>query len=166
MRSTFLTALVAGVLVVGCGDSRLMQLSDDGRWLTAPMGPGLIAQEDSPIPDLPMPIGFIALADRSRVQSVGAQRYVLHVYQGQAPMEEALRFYRQQTKLHGWRWLGEQGRPPHQLLWYQKGSEQLTIQLDRVGNIVTVTVFIEYVGPDATPPRWVLDARSFADIDF
>jgi len=166
MRCTSLTVLAIGILAIGCADHRLMQLSDDARWLTAPMGPGIIPREDSPIPDLPMPIGFVVLADQSRVEIVGDQRYVLHVYQGQSPFAEVLRFYRQQTARNDWRPIGEDGKPPRQLLWYEKGPEQLSIQLDRVGNIVTATVFITYIGPGATPPAWAMGSPTSDDSDW
>jgi hypothetical protein len=145
MRTWFLTiALVlAAATAVGCSEKvHVLSLSSDGQYLAPQIGPGLVARPDSPIPDLPMPIGFVIVVDQSRVESRGLSRYVRHVYQGRASMADATRFYRHHAPLQQWRSLGEQTQDGQTVMWYAKGSERLTLQLARRGGIVSVVVWI------------------------
>lgn len=139
---TMIAAVLVGALV-GCAENvHMLSLSSDGQYLAPQIGPGLVARRDSPIPDLPMPIGFVVVADQSRVEARGLSRYVRHVYQGRASMADAVRFYRHHAPLHAWRSLGEQTGDGQTLMWFAKGSERLTLKLSRYGGIVSVVVWI------------------------
>lgn len=142
--ATMIAAAMIGAASAGCSTENVhvFSLSSDGQYLPPQTGPGLVAQRQSPIPDLPIPIGFVVVADQSRVEARGLSRYVRHVYQGRASMADAARFYRHHAPLHEWRSLGEQTADGQTLMWFEKGSERLTLKLARRGGIVSIVIWI------------------------
>jgi hypothetical protein len=138
-----MAVMVSVAAVTGCAERvHVLSLSSDGQYLAPQTGEGLVARRDSPIPDLPIPIGFVVVADQSRVEARGLSRYVRHVYQGRASMADVSRFYRHHAPLHQWRAIGEQTGDGQTLMWFTKGSERLTLKLSRHGGIVSIVVWI------------------------
>ena len=128
-------ALVAGLLVgavVGCEstDWALRAKTDDGQPLSTSSGPGLVASDRPKIADVPMPVGFVAVASRSNsyVPPTGP-RVVTHVYQGLSTVADATRFYRQLVPTHGWQFVRERADGSIATMVYVKGSEELMIQI-------------------------------------
>lgn len=142
-RFRLLAILLTTAVMGGCvEDAHVLSLSSDGQYLPPQTGLGLVARPDSPIPDLPMPIGFKVVVDQSLVEVHGISRYVRHVYQGRSSMADATRFYRHHAPLYGWRPVSERAENSQTLMWYVKGDERLTLQFSRRGGIVSTVVWI------------------------
>ncbi|MEM6393801.1 MAG: hypothetical protein AAF797_13590 [Planctomycetota bacterium] len=76
--------------------------TDDNQALLRPVGPGLIADPNSPIPDVPMPVGFKGVADQSSAATTPNGRVVTHIYQGIADFPDANAFYTNSLWRYGW----------------------------------------------------------------
>ncbi|RMH22350.1 MAG: hypothetical protein D6698_01275, partial [Gammaproteobacteria bacterium] len=72
-------------LLVGCKSNPVKRVpfqvpvvafTDDGQYLPQRVGPGLVADLDSPIPDVPMPIGFKPVISRCSSSFDGVARTV------------------------------------------------------------------------------------------
>jgi hypothetical protein len=146
-----LLVCLAAIAIGGCGCRTPLPLSSDGRWLTPAGGEGLVARVGSPIPDVPMPIGFVGIAPESRASVEGGIRRVRHVYQGRADVEAVARFYRRQAQLHDWQ--SGDGRASASLnqMTFTKGNEKLWLHIDRVGAVTTVTIIIDDRRLDVAP---------------
>ncbi len=130
-----LASLGLGLVVPACnGPVRVRPLggmTDDRQRLDPRTGPGLVADPASPIPDVPIPVGFKALPALCAVELTPQGRSVEHVYQGLADMEDAASFY--STNLWRFGWVRESmeitpGKEPAAVLAYTKGPERLDIQ--------------------------------------
>jgi len=129
-------------VVAGCGEVRIMQQSEDGHWLQPRAAAGLVADPRSPIPDVPMPVGFVPVPSKCRAGATSTARNVVHVYEGRATMRDAVTFYRSQPPQHDWQFLGEQAMGSEVMMWYERGPERLSVQLSRSGGTVRATVGI------------------------
>lgn len=150
--AVMLAALAALVLAVGgCGEFSGYR-SDDGQWLSRSSGPGMVAKTPSPIPDVPMPVGFVAVAGRSSsfVTPAGV-RMVTHTYQGLAEVDEAVRFYRRQLPLHGWTAVSEKMTGGVATLVCEKGPERLTVEVSEP-RVLEIVVEIRDKDLPATTP--------------
>ncbi|MEX0885429.1 MAG: hypothetical protein WD009_03220 [Phycisphaeraceae bacterium] len=141
--------LLVGVvgLVVGCdggGPPRLLY-TDDGQYLPPQVSPGLVAQPESPIPDVPVPVGFRLLQDRGHVDVSGGGRSVHHVYQGRGRQPDAVTFFRQNLPRRGW----ERTRRPFEeedgsiTLAYTNGQENLQIHVQQRYQRLTLTMWLD-----------------------
>lgn len=137
-----LSAYLVLTAIAGCGEVRLMQQSEDGHWLAPRAAAGLVADPRSPIPDVPMPVGFVPVPSKCRAGATSTSRNVVHVYEGRATMRDAVSFYRSQPLQHDWQFLGEQAVGSEVMMWYERGPERLTVQLGRSGGTVRATVGI------------------------
>lgn len=121
----------------------VVAFTDEGEYLPKRVGPGLVAMNDSPIPDVPMPIGFKPLVGQSSSSFDGVSRTVTHIYQGRARAAETVLFYRQQLPLFGWEPVGKQvGEDGTTSLHYTKGAESLGMRLSDRFNTATIEVYI------------------------
>lgn len=147
-----LAAVLFAMFLAGCDANPVKRVpfqvpavawTDDGDYLPKRTGPGLVAMEQSPIPDVPMPIGFKPLRSESTSSFDGVSRTVTHIYQGRARTSETVLFYRQQLSLHGWVQVDKQVHEDgSRSLHYTKGSEALGIRLSERYGIATVEVYI------------------------
>lgn len=146
-----LIALSAGYLA-GCNTNPVenvpfqvpvVAFNDDGEYLPKRVGPGLVAATESPIPDVPMPIGFKPVVSQCSSSFDGVARTVTHVYQGRARAAEAVLFYYQQLPLFGWE---QADRQTHEdgstTLFYTKGAESLSMRLSNRFNTTTIEAYI------------------------
>jgi len=121
----------------------VVAFTDDGAYLAKRVGPGLVASEASPIPDVPMPIGFKPVVSKSSSSFDGAARTVTHVYQGRARSVETVLFYRQQLPLQGWSPVDKQVYDDHSTsLHYVKGAESLGLRLSERFNVATIEIYM------------------------
>lgn len=138
--------LVALVAVSGaCSAQSLPRVTytDDGDYLAAPTGPGLVVKERSPIPDVPIPIGFVPVPSRSESDFDGQVRYVHHVYQGRAHAAEVVNFYRRLLPRHDWSSLGREREDDGTILMrFTKGREALDLRINSRHSVVTVVAAI------------------------
>jgi hypothetical protein len=118
--------------------------SDEGDYLPRASGPGLVVMDDHPIPDVPMPVGFVALPSRSSSDMAGNARRVTHVYQGRATGRDAIDFYRDHLDDFGWRFQRLDALPDGSSVQsYTKGPEMLRVQSVDDDGVLTIYIFIE-----------------------
>jgi hypothetical protein len=152
-----LAVLALASVLVGCGggsNGPIWAYSDDGDYLPRASSGGLVVDPDSPIPDVPMPVGFVAVPSKSSVSYDGVNRIVSHVYQGRSNTQDASAFYRQNLDDQGWRPTGmDTGDPRTPLQTYTKGPEELRISITETRSIVTILVTIAPKGFEVAPTR-------------
>lgn len=153
-RQLGLTLILAALS--GCGGLASVQLpggaaySDDGQYLPPPPGPGLIVNADSLIPDVPTPIGFKPLADRSYNHSTQVARDLKYWFQGQGQLAEAELFYRRELAEHHWRFLSREDAPDGSVvLRFTKAPEALRVRLAQTHAVTTIVITI-HPKPPAT----------------
>ena len=113
--------------------------SDDGDYLEPQYGTGLVADRNSPVPDVPKPIGFVLVRSKSSAGYEGDARSLTHIYQGRADLDELKHFYAQQLNRSGWQRFGPSESP---IFAGRKGPETLNLSLAGDGKRSTVTVVI------------------------
>jgi hypothetical protein len=149
--------LAALILASAAGCSSVPHyFSDDRQLLDEPTGEPLVARPNSPIPDAPMPVGFVMVETRSRAYTVaGGGRFVEHCYQGRAEKADVMRFYHEQLARNGWTNLSEQNQSGNITSFYSKGPESLRLSV--TGDAVTTVVITirnrHGVAPSAAPAR-------------
>lgn len=140
----FAALTLASMMVLavgGCAESpTLVHLSEDGRILRKPASAELVAKPDSPIPDVPMPVGFVFIETRSSSQSVGHLRRVDHVYQGLASRGQVAEYYRRVLPASGWQRGSDEMAGPSHVLRYMKDREALEIRITESNSVATVRV--------------------------
>jgi len=138
------TLASSGLWMAAC--HKLPAFSEDGAWLSQAPGGGLVADAESPLPDVPVPIGFVALEARSvgYVTRDGV-RMVRHVYQGRAEMVEAVEFYRQELERRGWKRRHEDNTGNISALHYRKGPETLLVRINSRYSVLTIRLNIDPV---------------------
>ncbi len=144
--------LIAVTTLAGCNQNPTRRVpfevpvvawNDDGQYLPKQVGPGLVAIQNAPIPDVPMPIGFKPVISQCSSSFDGVARTVTHVYQGRARSPETVRFYRQQLPLQGWLQVDKQIHEDGSTsLHYTKGAEALGIRLSNRFKTATIEVFL------------------------
>ena len=148
-----LMLLGVGLVLAGCQRAPVslppFGVSNDVQYLPGQPGPGLVVDPNSPIPDVPKPIGFKALPKLcSSSVDAGGARLVHHVYQGVGAAGEAVALYRQALKQHGWHPVSIRGGSPDRdggsrvVMEYGKGMESLRVGIGTGGNVTTVVVEI------------------------
>jgi hypothetical protein len=146
-------ALLAGLLAVGCQDTpALFYQSSDGRSLSKPAGDELVADPQSPIPDVPKPVGFLFIESRSNSQSSPTQRRVTHVYEGLATRSQAADYYRKTLLGKGWIASQDTMDASTSVLNFTKANEGLQVRVSESGRFLTVLVQIREQGT-LTPPN-------------
>ncbi len=145
-------AVLAPMILAGCRQDPIEKVpfqvpvvswSDDGEYLPHRAGPGLVAQSPSPIPDVPMPIGFKAVKSQCSSSFDGVSRTVTHVYQGRAAAAETVLFYQQQLPLFDWEKVERQTfEDGSTSLHYTKGNEALGIRLSERHGKATIEIYM------------------------
>ncbi|MGB0767783.1 MAG: hypothetical protein ACPGYV_08740 [Phycisphaeraceae bacterium] len=122
-------ALTLALTGVGCGHIKTpaIAFNDDGDFLPQDVGEGLVVSPNPLIPDVPMPVGFKAVASQCRWQYDGQARVVHHVYQGHAEPGDASEFYQRTLPANNWSLVDMQAVGEATLLRYAKGPERLNI---------------------------------------
>ena len=150
MHKAYQTAMLLLAVFMFCGcqkvDVPLLAYSDEGVYLPPPTGPGLVANPKSPIPDVPVPIGFEPLVSKSTCSFDGYAREVNHHYQGQGSQAEAIVFYRQHLWLMGWEFMQRDNEEDATaVLCFEKGRETLTVRIQPKAQsaIITLGIVIE-----------------------
>lgn len=154
MRQMFVFIIVLALLGVGCQRVKtpVIAFTDDGDYLGYKGGEGLVASAQSPIPDVPMPIGFKPVVSQSSSEFDGRVRQVHHVYQGRADHPDAVTFYRVGLPMHDWRFVRRVDQPDGSTTQsFTKGNESLEV-LTRQGTLVrnidsSVTTVVITIGP-------------------
>lgn len=151
-KTLLILALLTTTVLAGCNQNPTRKVpfevpvvawNDDGQYLPKRVGPGLVARETSPIPDVPLPIGFKPVVSQCSSSFDGVARTVTHVYQGRARSPETVLFYRQQLPLEGWQLVDKQTHEDgSSSLHYTKGAESLGVRLSSRFNTATIEVFI------------------------
>lgn len=123
--------------------------SDDGQYLPRSAGRGAVLSETSPIPDVPLPIGFKVVASKSRSSvGEGGVRTVQHYYQGRVSVVDLMTFYKQQLWRHDWQ--AEEVPTFHAdgptFMRFTKGPEDLEFRLTEFNGVATLIASIVPTG--------------------
>lgn len=124
-------AMLAGCEATGGNNSRTGENADGER---RSGGVGLVPRAQSPIADVPVPVGFHLVESISRHYTVGEQRFIDHTYEGRESKFDVERFYRERMPLKDWQPKGEQmvrGRFEQR---YRKADELAQITVDSSRN--------------------------------
>lgn len=139
--------LAAAVLLpaVGCGHIKTPAVAfiDDGELLPKDVGNGLVASPNPLIPDVPMPVGFKAVASQSFWNYDGRVRVVHHVYQGHANSGEAVNFYQLTLPANNWTLIDMRAIGDATVMRYAKGPEKLSVSARDGWAVSTITIDIE-----------------------
>ncbi len=126
------------LLLAGCHEQQSIPtpfvLSDDHRLLPPSPGPGAVPDlEDSPIPDVPKPVGFLLIPSESSVAvAPSGVRSVYHLYQGRATPESVQLMYRRNMVHTDWTFEGTQPTDtPFEALLFVKGPERCRVLVQR-----------------------------------
>ncbi len=150
-NASLLLCMTTFALLAGCSGS--VPFSEDWQYLSSNGGaPGVVSRPDSPIADVPVPIGFSPLVEQSRAEVQGNVRVVKHVYQGRAKVQDVVDLYRRSLPLSGWTFTNEGNESDEYVLYYTKGPEALRVATRKKGLVVTITVNIGAREQRAFPP--------------
>lgn len=142
-----LMLMLASAPLVGCrapvAVPPVAAFSEEGAYLPGRVGPGAIASPNSLIQDVPMPVGFEAVASRSTSKIEDGLRLVKHVYQGRADGGEVVMMYRRSLERYNWGFVGrEQLEDGSTVLRFEKGREALRVHVGERWGVTTVLVEI------------------------
>lgn len=132
------------MVAAGCQHIKtpVVAFSDDGEYLQPTVGEGLVVDPDSYIPDVPMPVGFRAVASQCTSSFDGRVRTVHHVYQGHTRPGAAAAFYQDVLPDYAWEFVETRNVSDQTTLTYTKGAERLTVQTRHGMGVSTVTLQI------------------------
>ena len=92
----------------------------------------LMAKQQSPISDLPVPMGFRILEDESEDAYTGRRRlYVRHVYAGSGEPFAVRNFYRDRMPQYKWQLVNAVHVSGTHSMVFQKGQESCTVTISR-----------------------------------
>jgi hypothetical protein len=136
---------MAMLVAVGCSSIKTpaVAFTDDGEFLPQDVGKGLVRSPNPLIPDVPMPVGFKAVASQCFFQYDGSVRVVQHVYQGHAEPGDAAEFYQRTLPSNNWSMIDIQAVGEATVLRYTKGPEQLKITTRDGWAVSTITINID-----------------------
>ncbi|MFK7790862.1 MAG: hypothetical protein AB8C95_15390 [Phycisphaeraceae bacterium] len=139
--------LTFAVLFITAGCSHIktpaVAFTDDGEFLPQDVGEGLVRSPNPLIPDVPMPVGFKAVASQCSFQYDGNIRIVQHVYQGHAEPGDATEFYQRTLASNNWSLIDIQAVGNATVLRYTKGPEVLRITAKDGWAVSTITINID-----------------------
>jgi len=130
-------SFVAAFVAAGCGQKDSARVSGDDS--SSASQPELIAQAHSPIPDVPLPIGFKLDEGRSRNFASSGARYVDHVYKGKASRFAVARFYKQQMPREKWVLITDRFVQGSVILDFEKNTERCSLTVSK-GSLFNPTI--------------------------
>jgi len=102
----------------------------------------MTAQTRSPIPDVPLPLGFKLKELRSRSWTSGSLRFVDHLYYGKGDRVNVVDFFEKQMPVNGWAQLCNQFTQGRSSLDFAKSGENCRITVFRDGRFSSTSVQI------------------------
>lgn len=141
-RSAVAIALLLTLSACGHVKTPIVAFNDDGQYLPRDVGDGLVQSRTSLIPDVPMPVGFKAVASLSNWQYDGQVRVVNHVYQGHAKQGEAAAFYQRVLPANNWTPGDIEAVGETTMMRFTKGPERLVVTTEQSWSITTITIKI------------------------
>lgn len=126
--------LAALMLVPGC------TRSDAGERIYRQSRTGLVAQPEKVVSDVPMPIGFRIVEDRSREWQSDNFLYTEYLFQGKSTLTDTVVFFRNHLRTEGWTLAGEQTEGAIVLIKAGKPGVGLGLQVSQRGNVTSVWV--------------------------
>jgi hypothetical protein len=143
-------AAAAG-MAVGCGGSSTSSAAGSSDPALAD-ATELAAQARPPIPDVPMPVDFRYIDDRSYSWDAPGVRTIVHVYHGSKDKFAVARFFRKQMPLAGWARVSESEGWNVKTMDFTKGGESCRITLQDGPIFVKTEVRVQvFPGARATP---------------
>ena len=131
---------VAALALVGCQQQQTVDASSGAPRLVQPVSE-MVAQAGSPIPDVPIPMGFKLDASKSQSDSAAGVRFMDHVYTGRAEVNDVERFFKRQLPVNRWTLVMERYIRGYTVVFFEKDTERLRIQIS--GNFWSTTVEVQ-----------------------
>ena len=130
-------ALVLLAVAGGCDNGNEAFTSDDS--LNAVDYDVLVETRSRWIRDVPLPIGFELMEDRSLHFSAGDSRYIAHLYKGREKQRAVLAFYRGTMARYHWHLVSDDLTQGDITLDYRKGAEKCVIVIRGKGSLFSPT---------------------------
>ena len=142
----------ATLLILGCDRGSRTIDTSGGAPREVGSYPDLIAISKPYVPDVPVPLNFKIVENRSIDFGSGSARYVRHVYKGKADKWDVKGFYEKQMPINRWSlvtYINEDGEIS---LDYEKGNERCRVMVTGGDWLypVRVTVRLWTSGPVVT----------------
>jgi len=146
-------AAAAVIVVAGC--------SDDEPGLGESGNSGiLLSDQTQRIPDVPIPLDFKLVQERSRHFAAGDTRFIDHLYKGYADKFVTATFYRQRMSNVRWKLVSDRFVQGTVMLSFRKGSEECAINIKGDGNFLSPTKLMIQVMPAGDQVLAPMDAPS------
>lgn len=127
-RMIGITAAIVLSTLVGCGGTgRTIATGSAPEEVQAPTE--LVAKNQPPISDLPVPLKMSLDQDKSRSWSAPGVRVVMHEYTGRADKWAVGRFYKRQMPLKDWKLVADRMLRGKVILDFEKGAERCVIEI-------------------------------------
>lgn len=127
LKTLLAMGVIASGLLAGCNGS--LGAGDNGQDELSQGELVLMAESDTPIRDVPVPIFFKLDERKSRHYAAGNARYVDHYYRGRADKYAVVTFYRLQMARSRWVPVSDRGSGGVLTLDFDKGSERCVIRI-------------------------------------
>jgi len=150
-------------IAVGCNGGKTASMNDNTY------GQGgiiLLADPNQRIPDVPIPMDFKLVEERSRHFAAGDARVIDHLYKGRADKFAVGRFYRQRMRGMRWKLVTDRFVQGTVTLVFHKGAEECTVNVTGKGGwfrpthvMVQVIPRGDYVSTPMEPPTDISPRR-------
>jgi len=100
----------------------------------------LMAERETPIQDLPVPINFTQDEGKSRDYAAGNARYIDHTYYGAADKNAVASFYRLEMARNGWQRVHDRFNAGVRTIDFEKGTERGVVTISSRFNLFRPTV--------------------------
>ena len=138
-RILMMLATAAMIAVAGCNGSDAELESSSGVML--------VSDQTQRIPDVPIPLDFDLVEERSRHFAAGDTRFIDHLYRGYADKFVTASFYRQRMRDVRWKLVTDRFVQGTVILAFRKGAEECAISISGDGNFLSPTKLMIQVMP-------------------
>ena len=139
-RILTMMAAAAVIVVAGCGGDEpgIGESGNSGI---------LLSDQTQRIPDVPIPLDFELVEERSRHFAAGDTRFIDHLYKGYADKFVTATFYRQRMANVRWKLVSDRFVQGTVILAFRKGPEECAINIEGGGHLFSPTKLMIQVMP-------------------
>ena len=130
MRNVLITGLCVwamSAILAGCNNRAQIIDSSSGAPRSVEQAEELVAQSQSTVADLPLPVGFDLDQSRSRSFAGGSARYVDLVYEGRCDKTSLVSFFKKQMPANRWAITSYRFLQGQHTLDFEKDNERCSI---------------------------------------
>ena len=159
MSRHWILMMLAGaavIVVAGCdnGEPGLSESGNSGI---------LVSDQTQRIPDVPIPVDFKLVEERSRHFAAGDTRFIDHLYKGTADKFVTASFYRQRMPNVRWKLVTDRFVQGTVFLAFRKGTEECSISIIGDGSLLSPTKLMIQVMPAGDQVLAPMDAPRGVD---